>query len=358
MTMSNNWQESYKALQSFALNTPGIIITDENTTIAADVRIDFYRLFDMVRQIFIEEKFKFEIEQSTILSQNYKMATQTLMESLKLKEVIPTNETLALLTNPLQGLMKFVYNCLFDLLKGRLDTHSFESQAIKTVKGKYAQIYAIGYEQWVTVSAINLIEPAVIYNTSLDFSSDSLPHLIHEESQTFSLKQRAAHPKFRIPDAVLFSPKLQSYVVLKLELGRVLPAYNCYGLGKFTGSKYFEYSGIGTGRRALLMYLVKNIEEAPVIANTDTSHLSPPDILIECISSALNESLDIPDELTKHIQTLNPALGAFLVTQQPLAASYSNLLPENVKVIEAGFNPGKLKPIADMLTLPPKAVIL
>ena len=69
--MTNSWQKAYLGLKDFVSQYSEIEIGVNKVHLPPDVRPEFYRLFDVVRTGFIEEKFSNLLNEATTLSQNY-----------------------------------------------------------------------------------------------------------------------------------------------------------------------------------------------------------------------------------------------------------------------------------------------
>jgi len=69
--MSEKWLQKYSELTEFVKRHSEIVIKSDSVSIPANIRPDFYKLFDSVRLAFLEEKYPDFIDNSDLLSTKY-----------------------------------------------------------------------------------------------------------------------------------------------------------------------------------------------------------------------------------------------------------------------------------------------
>ena len=120
--MSKSWQGAYKQLQDFVARNPGIEIGKKVTCILEDVRPEFYRLFDTVRVTFLEEQLQALLVEAKTLSRSYTTVEEEIIKLLGLDSVKLPVRLHYFLHDPANGLARFLFNPLFDLLKAKTKT--------------------------------------------------------------------------------------------------------------------------------------------------------------------------------------------------------------------------------------------
>ena len=103
--MQSNWQNSLENLQAYISLNPAIEIGKKSTVIPADVRGEFYRLFNTVLTDFITERFAPQLQNSLVLSKNLSDVRYELSETFGL-EVGVKGSTNWFILDPVDGLLR------------------------------------------------------------------------------------------------------------------------------------------------------------------------------------------------------------------------------------------------------------
>ena len=156
--MPQNWQDNYSELKDFISAHPEVIIEKNHMRIPDTARPEFYGLFDALRSAFIQEKAPNIIRESGALSRSYMEVEAKAISLLKLSDVSMMPGLGRFLHDPGDQLRRSIYDLLFDLLKGKIDTGLFEAVAARNINDSFALMYRLGYEKWVSMSLIKLLE--------------------------------------------------------------------------------------------------------------------------------------------------------------------------------------------------------
>ena len=157
--MLYNWQKEYSELKEYVSNNPWIKISRDVIAIPGDVRPEFYQLFNKTREAFLKEKYQTLLDEATSLSSNYAQAALEVTKSLGLYEIKLPEKLNWFLNDPVNGLIRSIYNSLFDLLKEEIDMDTFERKASESIKISFRQLLKSGYEKWVVLSLVNILAP-------------------------------------------------------------------------------------------------------------------------------------------------------------------------------------------------------
>jgi len=117
--MSNSWQKAYSGLKEYIAGNPKIEIGKNVIAIPGDVRPEFYRVFDTVRVAFLKEKFQTLLDEAIPLSKNYAEVGQEVTKSLGLADIKVSASLNWFLNDPVNGLIRLLFDPLFNLLKGK-----------------------------------------------------------------------------------------------------------------------------------------------------------------------------------------------------------------------------------------------
>ena len=157
--MAETWQNSYRELQNFIAAHPAIEIDMSSVVIPGDIRPEFYRLFDAVRSSFIKERFTAELNKACEMSAAYGAASKAVKEEMRLEDIEIHADLNWFLLDPTNGLMRVLFDPLFDLLKGKTDMAGFTQVADAAVAGSFKALFREGYERWGELALLRLLIP-------------------------------------------------------------------------------------------------------------------------------------------------------------------------------------------------------
>ena len=171
--MAQTWQQSYEQLKKFIADHPAIEIDMNSIVISGDLRPEFYKLFDTVRVSFIKERFAAELEKAYALSAAYSEAGRAVKEELKLEDIEINANLNWFLLDPINGLMRVLFDPQFDLLKGKTDLSGFVEVADTSVATFFKLLFREGYERWGALALLRLLAPDRLWMVKAhDFYTD------------------------------------------------------------------------------------------------------------------------------------------------------------------------------------------
>ena len=168
MALDLQWKHKYKILKNYISSNPEISISTYEFSIPAHLRDDFYMKFDDVRRALVESwssLFDFDIY---ALGENFIEAESSLAECLNLKHMHLPVDLASILYNPKEGMMRLIYDRLFEILQKKITEDDFEKMAESDLITKTSDMFRLGYEPWAAVSILLLLEPDEILNVSLN----------------------------------------------------------------------------------------------------------------------------------------------------------------------------------------------
>ncbi len=385
--MSSNWQKAYSDLKDYVSNNPQIKITQGVVAIPADYRDEFYRHFNAVREAFVKEKLPTIFNEACELSSNYNSEAEKLKTTLSLDEIKTPSVLNWLLSDPVKGLTRPVFDPLFDLLKGKLDPAGFEFQAAQAVGGFCGKSFKAGYEKWVIISLANMLSPDralalpwdKIHEECKELQPDEKKGFFEkavqkpEEIKTLLLGHEGQDPSFIIADLIIRSNKMNSYVSFGADL-----ADASWTAKKVSEAKeWIKLRELGNIQKPILnwpdMVIYKGARPQDIGLVADFSRFMRPDIIVECIGLASGDKRAKLEKIKRNYDFFKPVLGSFVVNRHPLpeqalkeifspataaqedAGMEDKPLDEaeevkrNIHFLDVGFDPSKLAPVVDAL---------
>lgn len=384
--MLTKWENAYSQLEDYIKNNPQIRIKKHITAIPADIRPEFYRLFDIVRTTFLEEKCQTLLEEARPLSKNYIAAAEEVKKNAGLSEIKLPLELNWFLNDPIDGLKRSFYNSLFDLLKSQIDINTFEREALQSTSNSFNYLFKMGYEKWITLSLINLFKP----DKALSLPYEEIQMLCHEPEaddrfgyldkklpdieETKSLSFHPGEDVFRIANLVAHSTKLNRY----FSIGADISDATWSSAETSIKREWIKIRELGKPLEPrdnwpdLVIYIDDKPESISLVA--DFGRFCRPDIVVECMEKANwyeEEGIDI---VKQNHDFFKPKLGSYVVSRLPVPEQiiedlksketiseseqkegvppeeYSkNQLPD-INVLTVGYDPSRLAPIINVLS--------
>ncbi len=348
--MSPGWREAYSELKDYITKNPAIEIGKNIVAIPGDVRPEFYRLFDTVRVAFLKEKHGNLLDEATPLIKSYAEAGQEMTESLGLPEIKVTASLNWFLNDPVNGLIRSIFDTLFDLLKGKIDTSIFEYAASINIENSFNRLFRLGYTNWVFLSLVNLVAPDraltvptedARVDTTLEEGGEAIPGLREEpikspeEAKLLSL-EHIRDVAFIVPDIIVHSPKADRYVSIRSELFEA--KWRARQISDKREWQSFRtvampYEVIASWPD-LSIYADDNAENLALVA--DFGRFCRPDIIIECMEQADWYQKGGLKRVKENHAFFKPRLGSYVISRlQAPGEALRELMPEPMGELEA-----------------------
>ncbi len=233
--------------------------------------------------------------------------------------------------------MRILYPRTFDLIQGKITLEEYESHSEPELRSAAAELYRLGYEQWLALTLIRLLDPDEAYAVDLD--EDYKPCL--DELKTIAFGRQAHHPTLRIPEFVLHSRKLDRYVAVKMPLVREIESFVPKYKPPVRPRKKTGDTSFALDSRAMLLSFMNAKNDIPVIADIYELKRTSPDWVVECIAESELQDPGALDPFTRSLHALNPKSGMCLFVVGGPDADLSGV-PEDIRVVTAGFDESRL----------------
>jgi hypothetical protein len=345
MSVQSEWKKQYRLLQEFISAHPDIVLSHTEISIPQQWRDEFYCRFDQVRKAFVEEHYPSLTAAIGQLHENYIRVEKQVLELLKIQEISMPVDLYSFLHNPKEGLTRVLYNRLFDVLQGKIAPEAFEAQSLSGLRSASADLFRLGYEPWTALVLIRLLEPDEAYFVDLDDDYKPFP----TELKSIAFGRQAHHPTIRIPEFVLHSRKLDSYVGVKMALAREVETFVVPFQPPVRPKKRTGDTSLALDTRVLFLYLMPSREEIPIVAEIYERKLTHPDLMVEYITELEYADPDAVGQVLEHLECMGPRLGTCLIVVNPGENKCPEPPHENILTVAAGFDETRLQPIIDKL---------
>jgi len=172
MSLDSQWKHKYGILRDFIASNPEVHIGQSEISIPENLRGSFFRFFDDIRRALIDSWQSSLSVDVYSLSKNF-LATETAFsEILKVSLALPLDLS-SFLRTPKEGMMRLIYNRLFELIQRKTSETDFERITEGELSAETRAMYRLGYETWAALSLILMLEPDAIAGLALD--SDHKP---------------------------------------------------------------------------------------------------------------------------------------------------------------------------------------
>jgi hypothetical protein len=378
--MSELWLEKYSALRDFIAADAGIQIGATLTVIPSEVRAEFYLLFDEIRRNFVEGTIPDSVTEGRTLGLNFAGASQAVAQMLKLTRVELDADLAEFLRDPVTGLAPLLFDPLFDLLKGAVQTASFVETARATIAAAAKRHLAAGYTYWTILSLVKLLRPDSNYavpvrDELLDSAlGDATPDHLFEEnvpevmtSTEISFQQHGLHQAFIVPKVLVHSAHLNCFAAVHYRFDDAEPMNRA--LAASPRQDWLEAAEIirtfGTTSLWPDIALYTSPEPGDLALVADYLRSMRPQLSVEVRQGKDWHKGKAFEVLRRHSQVLKPKLGTFVVCREDIppealaefTAETDTIQKQSkskpageeregdIYLLNAGYNPARLEPI-------------
>jgi hypothetical protein len=346
MAKESRWKHKFGILKDYISSNPEIYIDRYEVCIPEDLRGRFYKYFDDIREAIVESwKSSFDFDVYS-LSKNFIAFENTLSKTLNLNIEIPMDLS-SFLRNPKEGMMRLIYNRLFELVQGKIPEDDFERIAEGDLTAEATGMFRIGYETWAALALIILLEPDELWGVALD--GDHKPLLT--EIREIAFGRQFHHPAKRIPEFIFHSKKLESYVAFKMPLAREVNSYYVpveLPTQRLLRNRNGDSSSV-LDHRMILLSVVKDLKETPVFADIHKRTVNSPDLSIEFVMEQDLSDSEIIGQIQNRAEIMKPRLGGTMVLMDSKSKSGSFKTTENIDAFSVGLEQSRLQPIIEKL---------
>jgi len=339
--MPGTWQKAYGELKEFVAKNPTIEISANCIAIPGDVRPEFYRLFDTIRVDFLKDNFPASLERGYEMSRAFARAYKAAMDATGLEAINVRASVNWFLQDPVNGLMRSLFDPLFNLIRGKVSEAEFTATANQLVEDAYVEYFKDGYKRWAVLGLLTLMKPdknysieSHDYHTDPAMSEGDLGAGLREETVdainesrkiTFDISMLSA---FIVPRVLVHSTRLGRYVAIHTEFTEA----HWRARGKSERMEWLSIKDIkaefGLSRLwpDLLVYTAAEVDDLNLVA--DHAWVARPDLIVEMREEDGWYEKGGLELARRHLAELKPKLGCFIVCRTPPPPEvYDELMP-------------------------------
>ena len=151
----------------------------------------------------------------------------------------------------------------FEVIQEKITLEDFEQMAENDIVSTTAEIYCLGYEAWAILTFILSLEPDETYFVELDDEDNP----IVGELKEVAFGRQFHHNTKRIPEFIIHSKKLNSYVAVKMPLAREVDTYHpTHKISKKRIRKLTGDTSYMLESRVVFISMLKNLDKIPIYA--------------------------------------------------------------------------------------------
>ncbi len=346
MSTKPEWKQKYELLKEFIESNPEIIIDAYEVSIPEHFRDHFYELFDDIRNAFIDPLYSslpFEME---ALSDKYVRTEKELTKAFGIERVDMPIDLSSFLDNPKNGMQRWLYNRLFEMIQGKITEDEFEQLAGLDLSATAEAMFKMAYGLWAFLSIILLLEPDEVFAVELD--EDNKP-------VTGDLKGIAPGRQFhdsvkRIPEFVIHSKRLNKYIAFKTPLAREASAYHVpFAIPKKMMRDNTGDTSSVLDSRVIFLSVLPDLESIPIYIEMHNGKTNSPDLIVEFLTKQNLSDSEALLQVQNRAGLMKPKLGSNIVIIN--ADDETDIIkPEgNIDTFVAGLEDSTLLPIVDKL---------
>lgn len=363
--MLKNWQEEFMGFKDFVYLHPNEVqIREGRVSIKENIRLEFWRQLRVIVISFAEQKFPELITEARLLSKHYLKTEYDLAKTMMFNTTSTVSELSSFLHNPDGVIEKRLFELVLDLLRNRIDFHTFEFNASRDIGASFGSLCRRGYEKWVLFSLVRLLKSDASFIVPLRkptlaelfmlIASDHKESVPTPQKHRLSISEYKTKPIFTIPEILVHSTKLNRYLAFRSDItSAILSAVNThckmewYVLDSLLGSKIQEPLDVwGVG--LTLLYIADTPDQISLVA--DAKRICRPDLMLECREQLGWYGLDEIKRINRHHESLRPRLGTCVVSRGKVPHRVYSQFDEDIHIIDVGFDSAKLNPIISLLT--------
>ena len=347
MSVQIEWKKKYEKLKDYVSANPEIHIDRNELSIPENLRGGFYEHFDDIRDSFVDSGFASLPFQMEALHKNYTQAEKEITEFLGLKRIDMPVDLSSFLHNPKKSLTRGIFNRLFEMVQEKISAEDFEQMAGYDLLLSASELYRLGYEYWAALSMTILLEPDEAFSVLLD--EDYEPFVSEIEEIAFG--RQFHHPAKRIPEFVIHSKKLDSYVAVKMPLLKEIDSYYIpYELP--TKKLLRDHTGDTSSvldYRVMFLSIFQDLKKVPVFADLFKREINGPELMVEFLTEQDLSDNDEISRIQKRLKIMKPSIGSSIVVINPEPDSDTVKSIEDIDIFTIGFDRLRLQQVIDKL---------
>ncbi len=348
MTILKTWKEKLETLQGYVKSNPGIYIDMREISIPEHLRGRFYEYFDDIRNTFVMDFFNSLPVDVAVLCDNYMKSEKDVVERLNIERIDLPVDLMSFLHNPKEGMVRWLYNRLFDMIQKKISMEEFEQMAENDLMSTTWTIYRLGYMVWAAFSIILLLEPDETYSVELDDNFNPTTGELRE----IAFGRQFNHSTKRIPEFIIHSKKIGRYVAVKMPLAKEITGYAPpHEIPQKMMRDHTGDTSYALDNRVMFLSILNGLDNIPVYAEVHERKIKSPDVMIEFLTEQELSDNDIIGQMQHRFMIMKPKLLSGVVSMDTGPEPVLSSGREGIDLFMAGFEREKLKPVIDRMLI-------
>ena len=346
MSIKPQWKEKFDVLKEYIASNSEIIIDTHEVSIPEHLRDKFYEYFDDIRGTFVRDFFTSIPIDVDSLCGNYNQSEKELINCLNLERIDLPVDLISFLHNPREGMVRWLYNRLFEVIQGKIKVEDFEQIAENDLVFTTSEMYKLGYETWAIFALINSLAPDETYSVELNDEYDP----IVGELKEVAFGRQFYHSTKRIPEFIIHSKKLNSYLAVKMPLAKEVDAYYLpHEIPKKMMRDRTGDTSYVLDSRVMFLSILNNLDDIPVYVEIPERKFQSPDVILEFITREDFYDKDKISRIQNRAAIMKPVSGTIIVIMNPGKGPVPESPGEGIDILAAGFDKGRFQPIINKL---------
>lgn len=339
--MPNAWPKAFENLKDFVAKNPAIEITPNCIAIPGDLRTEFYRLFDEVRVGFLKDNFPASLERGQEISRAFARVYKTAVAAAGLESINVRAGVNWFLQDPVNGLIRSLFDPVFNLLRGKQNETEFTESSIQVIEEAFSDFFRDGYVRWAVLGLFTLMKPDKNYHVETrDYHTDTE---LNEGGQAPGIREEVVDSVDESKKIIFDFSTLSSFIVPRTlfhstRLGRYVSIHTDFteaywrARGKSERMEWLSLKEIREefGRSRLwpdaLIYTADTAEDLNLVA--DYADVARPDLIVEIEEEDGWYEKGGLETARRHLSALRPRLGCYIICRTPPPdEAYEEILP-------------------------------
>ncbi|NLA75396.1 MAG: hypothetical protein GX846_08010 [Deltaproteobacteria bacterium] len=346
MDTQSEWKNKFDILQNYIASNPEIIIKEYEVSIPEHLRGEFYEYFDDIRNSLVRGFITSLPLDLKLLQDNFIKAEKEIIGSLDIERIDLPIDIMSFLHNPEEGMVRSLYNRLFEMIQKKITMEEFEEIAENDLISTTEGMYRLGYEAWAALTVILLLEPDKAFSVELDENFEPFTGKLRE----IAFGRQFNHSTKRIPEFIIHSKRLDSYVAVKMPLAKEISGY--YPVHEIPLKMMRDRTGDTSfvlDSRVMFLSLLSSLDNIPVYAEVHERKIKSPDIILEFLTEQDLNDEDRISQIKYRAEIMKPRSGDLLVIMNPGKEPLDIAFEWPAMILSAGFNKSKLQQVVEVL---------
>lgn len=347
MSKQPEWKQKYKDLKDYVAANSEIHIDPSELSIPEHLRTVFYEHFDDIRNSFVDTVFTSLPFEMNSLCENYMGVEKEIKEILGLDHIDQPVDLSSFLHNPKESLTRGIFNRLFEMVQGKISLEDFEQMAGYDLTISASELFRLGYESWAALSIALLLEPDNAFSVTLDENFEPVVSELNE----IAFGRQFHHSAKRIPEFILHSKKLDTYVAFKMPLVKEIGSYYLpYELP--TKKLLRDHTGDTSSvldYRVLFLSIFQDLSNIPVFADLFKREINGPELMVEFLTEEDLSDEDEIEQVQYRLDIMKPGRGGSIVLINSEKDSDINKTVEDIDIFKVGLDTINLENVINKL---------